>query len=393
MRDYYEVLGIPRTSNTAQIRTAFKRLAMRYHPDKNPDNKDAEEAFKVINEAYHTLSDPVKKSRYDLRLYGFAQAYEEVYWQDIKRRRYYQWKKAQEQSPYKIDRNYFKIQGLAFLVFLIIAGFCFAVIHTAHYYIRQQEMLKWQANNNMLRQVNGLFGSGKFDDAFNMIHHLEEKNPFEYRFIFARDSLVDALRSLADQEFTREDFVSAAGHYNILKEYERPIRFETLEHMSMCQYYLGNYEESVQALKHLHNQQPYNLSLIYQIGIINLEKLNNAEEALHYFTLGKKLFKENLSSVYGTAFEIVMDPNDAPDIYYYIFLGRAHANLKLKNFHDSMTDCNWAIFLRPQQAEPYYIRALASIDKKDYQNVCDDLATANRLGIINIQGLQRRYCH
>jgi hypothetical protein len=88
-----------------------------------------------------------------------------------------------------------------------------------------------------------------------------------------------------------------------------------------------------------------------------------------------------------------MNPSDAPDIYYYVFLGRAHANLKLKRYKDAITDCNWAIYLRPKQAEPYYIRALASIDKKDYHNVCEDLATANELGIINIDGLQKKYCH
>src|SRR5687768_13403335 len=155
MRDYYEVLGVPRTADTAQIRTAFKRLAMKYHPDKNPNNREAEEVFKLINEAYHTLSDPGKKQRYDLQLYGLAQAYEEAYIKEFKRRRYYQWQTAQR-NPYKIDRNYFKIQGLAFLVFLVIAGFCFAIIHTAHYYVRQQQMLKWQANSNLLKQVNGL---------------------------------------------------------------------------------------------------------------------------------------------------------------------------------------------------------------------------------------------
>lgn len=64
-RDYYEVLGIDRNASETEIKKAFRQLAKKYHPDLNPDNKDAEQKFKEINEAYEVLSDPDKKSRYD----------------------------------------------------------------------------------------------------------------------------------------------------------------------------------------------------------------------------------------------------------------------------------------------------------------------------------------
>jgi curved DNA-binding protein CbpA len=392
MQDFYEVLGVDKNADPVVIKAAFKRMAMRYHPDKNPGNREAEEMFKTINEAYHTLTDPVKRSRYDSRFHRIiADDYNDAYWQEIKRRRYYQWKQAQE-KPYIFDKNYFKIQGLAFLVFLIIAGFCFGIINTAHYYVQQQELAKLEANSQLLNQVKGLFDAGKFDDAFVMIHGLQQKDPLEFRFAYARDSLVDALRVMADRKFAEQDFKGAIAHYLVLKNYEHPIRFETLDNMSMCQYYLGNYKESLQALKHLHNQQPYNLALIYQIGVINLEKVDNAEEALQYFTLGKKLFKENLGQVYGKAFQIVMNPADASDIYYYIFHARAMTNLKLKNYKDAATDCNWAIYLRPAMGEPYYLRATANIHNKDFTNVCDDLSKASLKGITQSYPLKKRYC-
>jgi tetratricopeptide (TPR) repeat protein len=393
MRDFYEVLGISRTAQVSEIKTAFKRLAKLYHPDRNPGNKQAEEMFKNINEAYHILINPVKKSQYDLRLRGLAISYHQEYdWEEIKKRRYYQWQKAQE-SSYRFDKNYFKIQGLAFLVFLIIAGFCFTVIHTAHYYVRKQQLEKIHFNSQMITQVNGLFGEGRFNEAFKLINNLEADDPLEYRYGFAKDSLIDALRKKADHAYLTKDFHSAVSHYLILKEYEHPVRLETLENMSMCQYYLGNYEESIQALKHLHNQEPYNLALIYQIGLINLEKLNNPEEALHYFTLGKKLFKQNLSHVYGDAFQIVMNPHDAPDIYYYLFVGRAQANMKLNNYKEAIKDCNWAIFLRRSEAEPYYYRAISSIKGHETSDhLCDDLMQASQLGIQNIAHLQKKYC-
>ena len=64
-RDYYQTLGISKTASQDEIRAAYRKLAMKYHPDRNPGDKKAEENFKEINEAYQVLSDPQKRSRYD----------------------------------------------------------------------------------------------------------------------------------------------------------------------------------------------------------------------------------------------------------------------------------------------------------------------------------------
>jgi molecular chaperone DnaJ len=64
-RDYYEVLGVPRTATEADIKKAFRRLAMKHHPDRNPDDKAAEESFKEAKEASEVLSDAQKRAIYD----------------------------------------------------------------------------------------------------------------------------------------------------------------------------------------------------------------------------------------------------------------------------------------------------------------------------------------
>src|SRR5437867_10428235 len=68
-QDYYEVLGVPRKASLKDIRTAFRKLARKYHPDLNPGDKAAEEKFKQVQEAYDVLSDAKKRQVYDQ--YGF----------------------------------------------------------------------------------------------------------------------------------------------------------------------------------------------------------------------------------------------------------------------------------------------------------------------------------
>jgi len=65
MRDYYRILEIDRNATDADIKKAFRRLALKYHPDRNPGDKECEEKFKEINEAYSCLSDPQKRANYD----------------------------------------------------------------------------------------------------------------------------------------------------------------------------------------------------------------------------------------------------------------------------------------------------------------------------------------
>src|ERR1700682_3040113 len=92
-RDYYEILGVNRGAGEDELKKSYRRLAIQFHPDRNPGDKEAEERFKELNEAYQVLSDSDRRSQYD-RLghaafeghagggfggFDFTQGFEEVF--------------------------------------------------------------------------------------------------------------------------------------------------------------------------------------------------------------------------------------------------------------------------------------------------------------------------
>ncbi len=359
MATYYHILGIDHDADALQIKTAFKQLAMKYHPDRNPDDPHAEEKFKHINEAYHTLSDSLKKARYDEKLgIGFTATQTENYYRKTYTKqnpiRY-----AKHENYYRVDRNYFRIQGLAFLTFIILSGICFGIIHTIYFFVEKNREQEFLANKLLLTEVYSLFNEGDYSPAFDRLKELDKLKPFQSQFRIAFDSLRNVLRMQGDKYYLKTDYERSLQYYKALNQYESPPRTQTLERIATAEYYLGNFEEAIRSLKHLHNQNPNDLELIYQIGEINLLHSENFEEAARYFALGKKQLKKNLVSVYGAAYEVVMNPKDVPDLYYYIFESSAKTNLKLGRYDEVIKDCDWASYLRPEKEEPHSLLAEA----------------------------------
>lgn len=390
---YYEILGLETSADAAQIKAAYKRLAMLYHPDRNAGSKEAEDMFKRINDAYHVLSDPLKKIRYD-NLINPQSAYTPPVEDDqheINRKRYWKWQQAQ-QTTYKIDKNYFKIQALAFLVFIVISGFCFALVHTAYYFVEQRRLAKWQNNSKAIQDVKSLFSNGNIEKALQRVSSLTKQDPLEFRFPVVQDSLLDVLHEMAEQQFKEHHFAEAITLFKQLQPYTDPSQLDILQRIAQCQYYLGNYPEALQALKHLHHQDSGNLQLIYEISLINLDHLDNIDEAVHYLELGKKLFKKNLSEIYGEAFMLAVNPKDIPDVYYLLFETSARANLTLKRYNEVYADCNWGIYLRPNLLAPYQLRINAALAGGRQDSLCEDLQKCINLGDTGLRSLLKQKC-
>ena len=99
-----------------------------------------------------------------------------------------------------------------------------------------------------------------------------------------------------------------------------------------------------------------------------------------------------MTLAYGEAFEIVANPQDVSEIYYHIFLRRLQVNLELKNYTEAETDGNWAIYLRPNNANGYFWRAKALQKTGNKNKMCADLSQASQLGLTEALNLAKVTC-
>lgn len=386
---YYATLGIDSHANATAVRAAYKRLAMAYHPDHNPGNPEAEELFKQINEAYQTLSDPVKRARYDALLFPQYQipiTLDYEYYRPARRR------PPKAQPYYRIDGDYFRMQALSLLVFIALAGFGFVLLNSIQYLVEDRQHRRHEAETKEIQQAGTLFASGRFDDAFSAVRQLTAQSPLEYRIRAAYDSLAHALRQMADDQFEASDYHHAATLYMILARHEEPTSVETLRKIAMTQYYIGDYQQSLAAMKELHKQYPDNPQIVYSIALMNLDKIQNINEAMAYFEMGKSLHHRRIQETYGIQLTQLLNPSAVAELYFGVLQGSARCNILLSKFDDAVKDCDDAVGLRPDIGDTYRLRAEANARRRRMDTVCRDLARARRLGAKDLEALEKEFC-
>lgn len=135
MTDYYEVLGVQKNASAEEIKKAYRNLAFKYHPDRNPDDKVAEEKFKQISAAYDVLGDETKRRNYDLggytdnsnyqqtyNQYQYSNSAQDFYEQFFNQRNRYTYSSREDDDTEVQDKRYFGVQFIT-NIFKTLVGF------------------------------------------------------------------------------------------------------------------------------------------------------------------------------------------------------------------------------------------------------------------------------
>ncbi len=396
MLDFYQILGITRSADYDTIKAAYKKLALKYHPDRNSGDKWAEEQFKQVNEAYQTLIDPQKKSRYDF-LFNYSYQTKHVYTtpKPPPRRpqqetnvynRYgrYDWRKAPKYKTapvYKVDKQYFKNQVLAFTVVFVIAIIAVSLAKINQYLDEKEAARIEQLNTQKVAEAKTLYNNGEYRKSLEMVISLEKDNPIEHKFYEAKDQMLSDLNILAINQYKQADYSEAVMKLEVLRDFQHPMRLNTWRLMAECYMKLEEYRKAAHAYDYILIRDAGNIDLMLKIAELYQYKLGDNQKAIDYYTEARYTFKKYQSAAYGDAFEFVIDPKDVPESYFEMFKVRAELMYEQSDYEEVIKDCNWAIFLRPERAEMYLLRGAAKYSLGQNSRACLDLNRALKRGL------------
>jgi len=381
MVDHYKVLGVPHSVSLQEIKTAFKKLAVKYHPDKNPGNKSAEEYFKEINRAYQILSDPYKRHQYDLILrYQRTQPppptrsiYRPFYYPPYAKNARY------TRKEYQYGWDYVKAQVAAFAFIFLVAALVMGVKYLYDNYKVGESIRLAEAREVLFQEAQRYFDEGEYRKSLDIIVLMQKKNPIERSIRDYRDKFIGEVLLMADSQLIHNNYESAIINFSIVRDYQRfgaPVIYRKL---AECYTALEMYQETANALEAILADDDDNIKLNLEIGNIYLVKLNQPERSKPYLDRARVELKKVLTEVYGRAAELVMNPKETPLFYFDVFFTHAKVSSLLNEHEDAIKDCNWSAFLRPDLPEPFYVRGNSYLALGNTYKACKNWTQAMSL--------------
>jgi curved DNA-binding protein CbpA len=400
LKDYYNILGLNKEATASEIKSAYKSLALKYHPDRNKGRAFAEEQFKNINEAYQTLSDKYKKDKYDLvftyrkrpSTYQPYQTYAPS--KKTPANDWGRWKNApnfSRRDRYRVDKNYYKEQLYTIGAILLVIILVSSGSAISNHYTEKRAIEEASVITNKLEAAQSHFIDQHYDSTFQLVLGLIKQYPIEVKYRSLRQQYVDIIHQRGIDYFLGENYPMAIQELNVAKAYIRKQDLSIWSMIGDAHFALHSYQKAIDAYDYVVIRESTNIKLVMKIGDLYLI-LGDKVNALSYFTSAKSIFKERQSDIYGPAFELVMKPELLDSTYFDIFKKRGNLNYELSHFEEATTDFNWAIYLKPKYSEGYLLRAECWYNLGRTYRACLDWQEAFQLGEASARKKIRAYC-
>lgn len=384
MINYYSILEIHENATSAEIKGAFKRLAVKYHPDKNPDKPEMEERFKEVNEAYQTLSNPYEKARYDIRLkYGFytppePPVYE--YTQEIHQSQTYQRRRAYSEPQINWRENWIATAyafGFTFIVGCIVLTGIFIKnqIDKRNF----EEMLA--ERRATFEEAQRQFALGEVENALQKLNglggfvHEREADMETYKV-----ALFESFIFNGETGFYEKDYSKAIYYYSLIERYSpfKPIMLK--EHLAKAYQNSKQPHQAIKIMKELLILGQSSLDLYLQMARIYRDDLKDPYEALRYFKLADETAINQYKSYYGEAYVLIINASALSKIHYDIYTELAGIYLEVDSAAKAVKVTDWNIKLWPDSVANYVIAGTGSLKIGQQSKACSYFRKATRLG-------------
>ena len=378
MASYYQILGVSEHASQAEIKIAFKRLAVKYHPDKNQNDPGMEELFKKVNNAYQTLSNPYEKARYDIKLkYG---TYQPSYTPPSP----YTYRRKGGRPQYSERKVNYRENwiatayawGFTFIVAIVIMGIVGIKNHFDE--IKKEELLAQRRLE--FEDVKKLYASGQIRQSLELINGLGTFFEPEKDMAIYKDKLYDSLLLNGETSYMDQDFSNAIFYFELIEAYapSKPIQIKS--QLATAYKETNQPYKSIKKLKELLILNFRTLDVYMSLAEIYRDQLNDLDEAKRYYEIANEQTTQNYRAVYGDAFPLIMNGKYLPSAHYYLYMNLASIYLESGDPEKAIKATKWNIKMWPDSASNYIIagKGYLLLDRKS--QACKQFGIARQLG-------------
>ncbi|SMD36659.1 DnaJ domain-containing protein [Reichenbachiella faecimaris] len=353
MTNYYHILGVPSNATDAELKAAFKRKALSYHPDKHDGDKDMEELFKQVNEAYQVLSNSYKRSKHDMMLrYGrvtrttVTHTYQGHRQPQPGRPRYY----APQMSNWKAT-------AYAFLF-----AFTIALIMTTGMYINEQYKARVKAEllagrRSTFEQVKSAHVQGDLKQSLQLLSGLGHFWTEEQDMRDFKDLLLVEIKNKGDNYLADGNYQLAISHYDMLKDYSVSNTISYMKKIATAYQGMGEVGKALEVYQMMHLYGYRTASFYLEMGSLYENGMQDLGQALNYYQIGAEMASSEYEVTIGSAYPIVINANMVPASHYDIYMKVAQTHLNLNQYQEAVDAISWTKEIWPDSLLQYEIEA------------------------------------
>lgn len=380
MINYYQILGVTEGASSTEIKAAFKRLAVKYHPDKHAGDIEMEERFKEVNQAYQILSNPYEKARYDIQVM-YGQSTFESYYSPPPPPRPKNYRHSYKEPPIDWKENWIAT-AYAFVFTFVVAAVVMSGIWVKNY-MDTKEMERLLAERRALfEDAKTQYRLGNVGDALLTINTLGSFLDTEEDMAYYKDQLYESFIFEGKHSFNRGAYTDAIYYYELIEKYGNRKPLPLLEQLAFAYKETNQPYKSVKKLKEILVTGYRSMEVYLTLAEIYRDMIGDKAEAVHYFESASKVAVERYQTIYGNGYPLLVTGKFLPPDHYRLYTGLASIYLETGEFEKAVKATKWNINIWPDSSSNYVIAAKGLEQMGQYQKACENYHMARSLGYI-----------
>ncbi len=378
MISHYWILGIPESASDDEIRAAYKKKAVQYHPDKHKGDSEMEEKFKEINTAYQVLSNPYEKARYDLQLkFGGFVPDDSYYHPPPPPRDPNKKYKKYNYAPREIDwKENARATAYAFAFTFVIAIIVMTAIGLKGLYDQKKLEALLDERREVYDAALSKHAEGNLDATLRLLNDLGTfMEPERDMAEFKKDLILDIERQSVEY-FENSDYENAIAYIELLDTHTEIKALSIKENLAISYLKLNQPEKSVKVFMQLLILGYRNLSTYVQLAVIHRDELNDYPMALRYFQRANEVAKQYYQSIWGDAYVVTLTGNQLSEIHWELYTGLAEMYLETGQPEKAIDATRWNIRVWSNRPENYLIAAEGNRQLGNMDDACYNFTMA-----------------